>query len=1189
MKQQLPLLLIGYGEQLTHNIASQLTQLQLDWLVCPIPGRVELTHTLAHHSYLAAVVINPQLSWASPLELLTQLYAQCPQTSFVFYTNQYTNELAQKAFALGLTEYILAVGELSGAELRPLWHKLQAHKAPSSVQQLQELEAVLDIAHSLGGILDTSILLERIYQKIDQLIRPELFIAVLYDEVQEEYEVALAMESGRPMKDLIPQLRLSVHDGGLTGWLMLNRTSVFIQDLDKETPPQPLRPIASLTPRSWLGIPLLMQERVLGAISIQSYRPYAFQDQHVRLMEALATQFALTLETARLYQVEARRRQAAELLHDLTSFLTQTTTKDEILNKAVTLIPHFIPDISLSLINILDKTKTYAFSEALWAAGPQYILTPIGTPVPLEQTHATRQVVETKQRVAYPDLWQITMANERSRRLLDTGIRAVLYLPMMVDEEVIGVLSLNVFHRPRTFHPDEIAFAEAVANHAAIAIHKARLIEAEQQQFRLTHSLREMGTLLTSTLSLTEVLEQLFDLLAQIVPYDTATVRLIDPHNPQQVYLAACRGINDLDRASQIIREVGLRDLARMGKQPYQIIADTRVYNDWVVSEGVGVILSTIQYPLYFKDKLIGILSIDSYQPHSFDENAAEAVLAFANQAVVAIENARLYQELQQRVQELSIINEVALVSATATNLDQLIANTTHIITNHLYQEHFGFLLVDSAHQYLVTHESYHSRNPDRWLRMFPLREEFHSIVTHVGRYGEPYILYTPAGDPHYLALEEHTQSEIAVPLKSKGTVIGVINAESSKPYAFSESDLNFLLTLAGQLETAIERTRLHENSLFYAAQLEDKVNHRTLELMSERDRIRSILDSAGEGIVFTDTFLNIIYVNPAVTWQSGYGRGELEGHNLQILHSPTNPPEIYEKIWGLVYNGQQWRGELINQRKDHTTYTVSVTLTPLYDAHNQLNGFVVIQSDITHLKEVERLKSEFVTNVSHELRTPLTNIKTYLTLLKKGRAEKHDYYLEVLFRETERLTRLIQDLLDLSRLDNDRTVIRPEQFEIGALLGQLVEEYQPKAEAKHIHLLVQQESNLPLVLADKGQLQQVLINLIANAIAYTPDHGRVTIFALVGVHLNEPMLCLKIQDSGLGIPAEELPHLFNRFFRGAAARHSRTPGTGLGLAISQEIIHRHKGHIEVASQEGQGTTFTIWLPIAPDQTIMIH
>ncbi len=237
-------------------------------------------------------------------------------------------------------------------------------------------------------------------------------------------------------------------------------------------------------------------------------------------------------------------------------------------------------------------------------------------------------------------------------------------------------------------------------------------------------------------------------------------------------------------------------------------------------------------------------------------------------------------------------------------------------------------------------------------------------------------------------------------------------------------------------------------------------------------------------------------------------------------------------------------------------------------------------------LKELDRLKSSFVSNVSHELRTPITNVILYLALLQNPlKASKRDVYMGVLKNEAERLSTLIEDLLTLSRLDVDVESERKELHVMDALISEVIDSQQARAETKNI--LIQHELNpeVPAVMVNREQMIQVITNIIGNALSYTPPGGRVLLSSERVNARNEPHLSIRFHNNGPVIPPEDRAHLFERFYRGKTGRDSGEPGTGLGLAICKEIVEQHGGWIEVESDAELGTSFTIFHPLY-EQTV---
>ncbi len=235
------------------------------------------------------------------------------------------------------------------------------------------------------------------------------------------------------------------------------------------------------------------------------------------------------------------------------------------------------------------------------------------------------------------------------------------------------------------------------------------------------------------------------------------------------------------------------------------------------------------------------------------------------------------------------------------------------------------------------------------------------------------------------------------------------------------------------------------------------------------------------------------------------------------------------------------------------------------------------LQEANEQLKELDRLKSKFVSDVSHELRTPVANLNLYLELMEQGKPERYAHYLKTIRAQTARLTSLIEDILNLSRLElvDDDSAMQP--VDLNAVVDALLPGNRVHAESVGLTLNVEMADALPPVYGDANQLGQVVMNLLTNAINYTPSGS---------VHLQtcydeaNERVKLTVRDTGLGISAEDQAHLFERFYRGQSVTETNIAGTGLGLAIVKEVVDRHQGAIEIESQLNQGTTFHVWLPV---------
>ncbi len=435
------------------------------------------------------------------------------------------------------------------------------------------------------------------------------------------------------------------------------------------------------------------------------------------------------------------------------------------------------------------------------------------------------------------------------------------------------------------------------------------------------------------------------------------------------------------------------------------------------------------------------------------------------------------------------------------------------------------------------------------------------------------------------LTQEEHQllnteQDHLWIPVVGHGEVQGLLAlGPKFGGDIFSSEDMDILRVVSRQLGPVVENIHLVTRLRKYAAELEERVKERTAELHEAKERVEAVLASVGDGVILTDLDGTILTINTAYEEQSGYTTMELVGENLHEILAGYNDPKILSVMQTTLPEGKVWRGELVNQRKDGTPYDIQLTIAPVRDQSGQMVYYVGSQRDITRQKELDRMKDRFVSDVSHELRTPTTNISLYLELMDHAPVEKRTEYLSVLRDQGYQLRKLVEDILDLSRLSMGRE--RKIEFgpvDINLVAAQVVTAHQPLADATGLSLDLLAEADLPPVRGEENQLARVITNLVSNAVRYT-DKGSVN----VRTFHNGQRICLEVQDTGMGIDPEDRPHLFERFYRGRRVRQTRIHGTGLGLAIVKEIVDQHDGYIDVNSYPGEGSTFRIWIPMYMD------
>jgi two-component system phosphate regulon sensor histidine kinase PhoR len=243
--------------------------------------------------------------------------------------------------------------------------------------------------------------------------------------------------------------------------------------------------------------------------------------------------------------------------------------------------------------------------------------------------------------------------------------------------------------------------------------------------------------------------------------------------------------------------------------------------------------------------------------------------------------------------------------------------------------------------------------------------------------------------------------------------------------------------------------------------------------------------------------------------------------------------------------------------------------------------GVVAVLHDITRLKELENIRKDFVANVSHELRTPLTSIRGFAETLLDGALEDSNNnrrFVEIIKSHALRLSDLTMDLLTLATLESESFQLKPEAIDVPALVHEVLESFRPLGHTKRQELEAVIEPGLPPIKADRDRIRQVLINLLDNAVKFTPEEGRISVE--VCLNAEGTGVELHVKDRGIGIPSSDLPRIFERFYRVDKARSREQGGTGLGLAIVKHIVEAHRGHVSVKSTLGQGSDFCVTLPL---------
>ncbi len=358
----------------------------------------------------------------------------------------------------------------------------------------------------------------------------------------------------------------------------------------------------------------------------------------------------------------------------------------------------------------------------------------------------------------------------------------------------------------------------------------------------------------------------------------------------------------------------------------------------------------------------------------------------------------------------------------------------------------------------------------------------------------------------------------------------------------------------------------------------------RTLQdIATERTRLKTIVNYLAGGVLVTDRSKNIILYNPALLRMLGYQGDSLNDQPLSALTTDEKLTGIIDGI--LELNTGEFKvlsAEIEPHERGEgpsNQLYLRAQAVPFQNRSGEILGSVTIIDDITHLKELDEMKSAFVSMVSHEIRSPLSTVLSQIKILMDGLAgelgAKQADILGKISRKVQGLVELSNELLDISRIEAGLIVQDKQQVQLMDILESLVEFIQPRAKEKNIALSLK-KANLPLINADMKSMEEVFSNLITNAIIYTPEGGKVDVRGEV----KGDFVGISVSDTGYGIAPDELPRIFERFYRAKTEKTRNIVGTGLGLPIVKSIIEAHNGTVKVESEEGVGSTFYVRLPI---------
>ncbi|MFQ5840138.1 MAG: GAF domain-containing protein, partial [Candidatus Methylomirabilales bacterium] len=936
---------------------------------------------------------------------------------------------------------------------------LQA-QACALAAQTKRLEALAGLSRTVSGTLvDPQQVFQAVVQATTQLLEDST--ANLWLMEGDEKTLRLQADSARK-----PHLRQHTRipmGQGLVGSIAQEKRPLLVEDVQKDPRAKNVDWHRAEGIHATLGVPLLLGEKCLGALTVNRRSSTTFDEADLDLLSAFAAQAATALENARLYHETRTRAEKLEALATLGRSVSASLDPQRVLDFVVQSTARLL-GANLARLWLWDEAVG-ALRHGATAGDPDL------TPYPrhlfrsgeglIGLAFERREALVTESPTTDPRYLLKDWVQEK-------GIRTIAAVPLLIGDQALGILTA-VRRTAEPFRDEGVGLLQSFAAQAAIAITNARLFRETQTRAEKLAALAELSRTVSGSLNPQHVLDFVVQATARLLEVSLARLWLWN-ESAGQLELAASAGEPDLVLYPRDAFQAGEGLVGLAYKKRETLATDSPatdpryVLQEWAREKGIQSIAAI---PLLVGDKAVGVLSAARRAPGPYQTEELDLLGSFAAQAAIAITNARLFRETQTRAEKLKALAELSRTVTATLDPAQVFAFIIQASCDLLSASVATLWTVEGEELHLQAGRGLHSDR--RVHRHFRLGE---GMVGWIAQHRQPMVVPEFADDPQVRnrdwAIAEGLHAFAGVPLLVEARCVGVLCVIRTSPQPFGPDEMALLTAFADQAAIAIEHTRLYQEIRQHAVGLEQIVQTRTAEL-----RQRNF---------------------------------ELEAAN--------------------------------------------------------------------------RAKSQFLTTMSHELRTPLNAILGFSELLQDQAfgplTPKQQRYVQNIWTSGRHLLELINDVLDLAKVEAGKLQLHLDPFDVRAVLQAACDHIRPQATANGLELTLDLGSDLPHLYADPLRLKQILYNLLSNAVKFTPSGGRVTI----RVRSVDSDMEFAVQDTGIGIKQEDLPRLFETFTQLDASLGRQHQGTGLGLALTKNLVELHGGRIWVESPgEGQGSIFTFTLP----------
>ncbi|MGD9145995.1 MAG: GAF domain-containing protein [Anaerolineae bacterium] len=900
------------------------------------------------------------------------------------------------------------------------------------------------------------------------------------------------------------------------------------------------------------------------------------------------------------------------VVNRISTAVISTVDLDQVLHLAASEMATAFSVEQASIV-LFDPEGAHCWPAAEFRGAPNG--TETGLLIPYSDNPLLRQVMSSQRPLVIAD----ALNDPKTAMIRDViearRIQSILIVPLVVRGTAVGAVELSAVDAPRTFSPEEIDLAGTIANQVAIAIENTRLHQEVGHHLEEVQILNKVAQSATSTLGFDEIVHRGMVALLGMRNFERVNILTLDEDQGSLwLHPALADGEIFPPRASfRVPLGKGITGRVARTGQPLRV-ADVSAEPDYIA--GYADTLSELCVPLRIGERVIGVLDVQSTQLDAFSESDERLLITLGSQLSTVIENSRLYAEARQRVRELTSLMEVSQALNEAEGLETILHVVLAKVFSLLDSTEGSIILIDPPGSNRLRIVAERGLEPE-------IVEAFNNrpVYAHEGTYkralssGEIVEVADTSSDPDFLHdVGSRAKQVTNVPLIAEQGPIGLIAVDGLPQ---RETTRRLLTTLASIAAEAIHKQKLHQETVARLAEVSTLYTLSTqitssLSLTSVLNSIVSILrmtlDCRACSIFLLDPTKEFLQLEaasgPSVAWkgiarmrvgQGISGRVIAERRSIYIPNTELEP--------GFLYFDPDLRSLLVVPLivRDEAVGTLSIddTQPNAFDEETRLLTIAAAQAAAAienaqlyeslqasyeelevafdELRHLDKMKSELIQNISHELRTPLTFIKGYIELLQDGEMgellDEQKKAVGIVADKADVLSRLVDDIITMLQVGREQLKTTPVSLaDIGRVAIQAA-----KVSANDAGLTLVDEipDGLPAVMGDRRRLGQVFDNLIQNAIKFSKPKGTITI----RMQEVETGVRAEVKDIGIGIPAEKLSRIFDRFYQVDGTTTRQFGGTGLGLAIVKQIVEAHGGQVGVESEADKGSLFSFTIP----------